>query len=78
MHHVYRVTKSPEVGDLVDSIPAAETFARENGPGRYHVDEHATDRLHGSKSTARAWGTVIHHQDGRVVLEPHPWDSGLT
>ena len=75
MSQVYRVTKSPEIGRLVDSIPATETFARENGPGRYHVDEHASDPLPGSKTTARAWDNVIHQPDGQIVLEPHPWSQ---
>jgi hypothetical protein len=73
MSRVYRVSKSPEVGEVVDSVQSAEAFARENGPGRYHVDEHAADYLPGSKSSARAWGNVIHQPGGHVVLEPHPW-----
>jgi hypothetical protein len=64
MPQIYRVTKSPEVGDLVDSIRAAEAFARENGPGRYVIDEHAVEPFPGSKSTARGWGSVIHRRDG--------------
>jgi hypothetical protein len=75
MNVVYRVTKSPEVGDLVGSIRAAEAFARDNGPGRYHVDEQSTDAFPGSKSTARGWGSVIHHRDGQIVLDPHPWPT---
>jgi hypothetical protein len=73
MSCVYRVSKSPDVGEVVDSVPAVEAFAREHGPGRYHVDEHAAQFLAGSKSSARAWGTVIHQKDGQVVLEPQPW-----
>jgi hypothetical protein len=73
MSHVYRVSKSPDVGEVVDSIPAVEAFAREHGPGRYHVDEHASDPFPGSKTTARAWGDVIHQPDGRIALKPHPW-----
>jgi hypothetical protein len=75
MTHVYRVSKALDVGDIVDSIESLEAFARDNGPGRYHVDEHAAESLPGSKSSAGAWGTVIHQKNGQVVLEPHPWDE---
>jgi hypothetical protein len=71
----YRVTKSIEAGEVVDSIPAVEAIVRENGQGRYHADEHAAELLPGSKDSARAWGAVIHNKDGEVVLEPHPWDQ---
>jgi hypothetical protein len=75
MDSAYRVSKSPEVGDVVDSSPAVEAFARENGPGRYYVDENAAVSLPGSMSSVGAWGNVIHHKDSRVVLEPRPWDE---
>jgi hypothetical protein len=74
MIRVYRVSKSPEIGEVVDSIPAVETYVRETGIGRYQVDEHALEPLPGSKATARAWGTAIHKQGGEVVLEPYPWN----
>jgi hypothetical protein len=64
MPHIYRITKSPEVGDLVDSVDALKSFARDHGPGRYDVDEHSLDPLPGTKVTARAWGKVIHYEDG--------------
>jgi hypothetical protein len=73
MSRVYRVSKSQEVGEVVASIKAAESFACENGPGRYSIDEHAADPFPGSKSTARGWGSVIHHCDGQVMLDPIPW-----
>ena len=75
MSRLYPIPQVPDVGDLVDSVESLEEFARENGPGRYHVEEHAAESLPGSKSSARAWGTVIHHTDGQVVLEPRPWDE---
>jgi hypothetical protein len=43
MPHIYRITKSPEVGDLVASVDALEAFAREHGPSSYDVDEHSLD-----------------------------------
>ena len=39
MSRVYRVSKGQEVGEVVASIKAVEAFARDHGPGRYHVDE---------------------------------------
>jgi len=43
MTHVYRITKGPNVGELVDSIESVEAFARQHGPDRYDVDEHSLD-----------------------------------
>jgi hypothetical protein len=34
MNHIYRVSKGPEVGDILDSIESLEAFARDHGPGR--------------------------------------------
>jgi hypothetical protein len=67
------VSQGQEVGEVVASIKAVEAFARDHGPGRYHVDEHSADPFPGSKSTARGWGSVIHHRDGQVALDPIPW-----
>ena len=60
---------------ILDSIESLEAFAREHGPGRYDVDEHSLDPFPGTKVSARAWGKVIHHQDGQVVLDPIPWQA---
>jgi hypothetical protein len=73
MPHTYRITKSPEVGDIVDSVDALKLFAREHGQGRYEVDEHSLEPFPGTKVTARAWGKVIHHKDGQVVMDQIPW-----
>jgi hypothetical protein len=72
---IYRVTKNPDVSQLVDSIEAVDAFSRQHGPGRYDVDEHSLHPFPGSNHVARAWGHLIHRQDGRVELEPHPWLS---
>ena len=69
----FRISRSPDVGDPVDSVEALEAFARSHGPGRYDVDEHSLDLSAGTKVSARAWGKVINHHDGRVVLDPIPW-----
>jgi hypothetical protein len=41
--------------------------------GRYHVDEIAAVPL-SSGHTARRWGFAIRHDDGRVILDPDPWE----
>ncbi|MGO9919582.1 MAG: hypothetical protein ACLQIB_33405 [Isosphaeraceae bacterium] len=61
MPHIYSIAKSPEVGDIVESLDELEPFAREHDPGRYNVDEHSLDPFPGTKVLARAWGKVIHH-----------------
>jgi hypothetical protein len=52
MTTVYRITESPQVGDVVDSTEALEAFARAHGPGRYHVDEHSLEPFEGTKVVA--------------------------
>jgi hypothetical protein len=70
MPHVYRISKGPDVGQLVDSAESLEAFARDHGAGRYHVDEHSLEPCDGSNAKAHAWGTVIHQPDGRVAVKP--------
>jgi len=67
---IYRISKGPDVGELVDSSEGLEAFAREHGPGRYPVDEHALEAFEGSNAKARAWGTIIHQPDGRIAFKP--------
>jgi hypothetical protein len=69
MPPIYGFTKSPEVGDIGDSLDAFGAFAKRNGPGRYDVDEHSLDPFPGTKVNARAWGKVNHHTDGQVVID---------
>jgi hypothetical protein len=71
MTHVYRISKGPNVGDILDSIESLEAFARDHGPGRYHVDEHSLNPFPGRKVSARAWGTIIHQPNGRIALKPY-------
>jgi hypothetical protein len=73
MVSIYRISKGPNVGGLVDTIEAIEDFARQHGPGKYHVAEHSLDPFLGTKVSARAWGKVIDHKDGQVVVDPIPW-----
>jgi hypothetical protein len=64
MTRCFRISKGPDVGDILDSVEALRVFARDHGPGRYDVDEHSLDTFPGSSVSARAWGKVIHYQDG--------------
>jgi hypothetical protein len=75
MTHVYRISKGPDVGDILDSIESLELFARDHGPGRYHVNDHSLDAFPGTKVSARSWGKVIHHKVRHVVLDPIPWTA---
>jgi hypothetical protein len=75
MTHIYGISKGPQVGDIIDSIESLEAFARNHAPARYDVDEHSLDPFPGTKVSARAWGKVIQHQDGQVVLDPIPWQE---
>ena len=75
MTRVYRISKCPDVGNILDSIESLQAFARTQGPGRYDVDEHSLDALPGTKVSVKACGKVIHHHDGQVVLDPVPWQS---
>ena len=71
MTHIYRISKGPGIGDILDSIESLETLAPDHGPGRYHVDEHSLDPFPGTRVSARAWGTVIHQPDGRIAVKPY-------
>jgi len=70
MTQVYRISKGSDVGDILDSVEALQAFARDHGPRRHDVDEHSLDPNPGTTVSARAWGKVIHHQDGQVVTDP--------
>lgn len=71
----FRISGGSHIGEIVSSIESLELFARDHGPGRYDVDEHSLQPFPRTKVTARAWGRVIHHQDGQVVLDPIPWPT---
>lgn len=74
MTQVYPICKGLGVGDVSDSIESLKALAREHGPGRDLVDERL-DACPVTKVSARAWGKVIHHRDGRVDLDPIPWPA---
>jgi hypothetical protein len=64
MSRVYRVSKGQEVGEVVDSIKAIEAFARDHGPGWYHVDERAAEYLPGDSGLECGVGRPA--RDGRT------------
>jgi hypothetical protein len=68
----FRISKGPDVGDIVDSIEAIEAFVRDHGPGRYHVDEIGRDPLPSGHRSGR-WGVGIKLPDGTVAIEPDSW-----
>jgi hypothetical protein len=75
MTHVFRISKGPDVGDVVDSVEDIEALARDHGPSRYYVDEHSHDPFPGRMVSATAWDKVIHRRGGQVVLDPIPWPA---
>jgi hypothetical protein len=66
----YRITRNPDLVVFVDSLTGARDFARENGPGRYQIDE---QRCGLSVDATTSWGTIIHDSDGQIlsVLAEH-------
>jgi hypothetical protein len=58
----------------VDSLGGVEKIIGPGAPGRHHVDEISADPLP-SGHTSRRWGVGIKRADGRVVIEPDPWDA---
>jgi hypothetical protein len=55
------------------SIERLKTILSHLDPGRYVVDEIATDPLP-SGHTARRWGVMLKLADGTIVEEPDPWE----
>jgi hypothetical protein len=58
MTRIYRISKGPGVGDLLASVEAIQTFARDHGPRRYDVDEHSLRPCPGTKVSAPEKGWV--------------------
>jgi len=56
-----------------DSIQDLKGFLGHLDQGRYTVDEIAAHPLP-SGHTARRWGSAVRHDDGRVILDPGPWE----
>ena len=58
----------------VDQIDAIEPAICSSAPGRYHVDQISRDPLP-CGHTSRRWGVGTKLHDGRVNIEPDPWES---
>ena len=56
-----------------DSLDGVTEVVRKAAPGRYHVDEISAVPLP-SGHTSRRWGSAIRHEDGRLFLDPDPWE----
>jgi hypothetical protein len=64
-------------GEMVadaDSLDQVTEVLRNAPTGRYHIDESSAKPLP-SGHTARRWGRAIRQVDGRVVLDPDPWEA---
>jgi hypothetical protein len=73
MPSIYRISRhGHEPITDVGSVEAVEETIRASEPGRYHVDEIATEPLP-SGHTSRRWGTAVKQADGGVAIEPDPW-----
>ena len=55
------------------TLDGVTEIVRRVPPGRYHVDEISVDPLP-SGHTVRRWGSAVRHEDGRVILDPAPWE----
>jgi hypothetical protein len=59
MTRVYRISKFPVVGDILDSVESLEAFARNHDPVGYDVDEHSLDPFTRTKVSERVGASVI-------------------
>ena len=71
---VFRIVdRDGEIVADVDGLAGVNEIVRRAPPGCYHVDEISADPLP-SGQTSRRWGFAIRHEDGRVILDPAPWE----
>lgn len=56
-----------------DSLDEVTKVVSKASSGSYHIDEISAKPLPSGHS-ARRWGTAIRHDDGRVILDPDPWE----
>ncbi len=68
------VDRDGEIVADADGLAGVNEIVRRAPPGRYHVDEISADPLP-SGQTSRRWGFAIRHDDGRVILDPDPWEA---
>jgi hypothetical protein len=65
MPTIYRVVHPKGNVTDVGSIEAVEGVAQAGKPGRYHIDQIASEPLP-SGHTSRRWGQRIKHRDGWI------------
>jgi hypothetical protein len=68
----YHISNESDTRGIVRTIAALTAFACEHPPGRYAVDVHYPGPSRDSIDSSRAWGTAIHHLDGKVAIHIHP------
>jgi hypothetical protein len=68
----YHISHEAGSGEIVRTVEAIGAFARDHGPGCYVVDVHFPDLVDGCVEWSKAWGKVIHHRDGKIVIHIHP------
>ena len=72
---VFRIVdRDGEIVADVDGLAGVNEIVRRAPTGRYHVDEISADPP-SSGQTSRRWGFAIRHDDGRVILDPDPWEA---
>jgi hypothetical protein len=69
MTDTHEISRTHGMGEFVDSIESLDLIARAQGSERYDIAEHSLEPFPGTKVSARAWGKVIYHQDGQVVID---------
>lgn len=69
MNVFYRIQHSGEEIAAADSIEQAKAIVRDSRPGAYHIFEVREDRSHVGHASVQAWGTLIHPDDGPVIVE---------
>jgi hypothetical protein len=58
MRHLYRITKLPDVGDILDSVEALPVFDAGHGPGRRHGHGRVTTDYSHAESQEIRWCSV--------------------
>src|SRR4051812_47650375 len=74
----FQIARGGELVAIVHSIEALMGEARRLRPGLYDVTEFFAESTEGRPRTSRAWGAVVHHEDGRVVADPIDYSDKLT
>ena len=72
---VFRIVgRDGEIVANVDGLAGVNEIVHRAPTGRYHVDEISADPLPSGR-TSRHWGFAMRHDDGRVILDPDPWEA---